>query len=121
MPTKPNRAGEQQNYVPPGNGDASGEYGDNATGSNKHFTAFAKPKKESRIKELDKNKLKQIGKYVNYYDKNKADKFESLYGNTYIGKNPTKLKNSYCILRSNFSGIDTSSEEETIRCFKNST
>lgn len=71
MPTKPNRAGEQQNYVPPGNGDASGEYGDNATGSNKHFTAFAKPKKESRIKELDKNKLKQIGKYVNYYDKNK--------------------------------------------------
>lgn len=74
MPTKPNRAGEQQNYVPPGNGDASGEYGDNATGSNKHFTAFAKPKKESRIKELDKNKLKQIGKYVNYYDKNKSNK-----------------------------------------------
>ena len=57
----------------------------------------------------------------NYYDKNKADKFNKLYGNTYIGKNPTKLKNSYCILRSNFSGIDTSSEEETIRCFKNST
>lgn len=74
MPTKPNRAGEQQNYVPPGNGDASGEYGDNATGSNKHFTAFAKPKKESRIKELDKNKLKQIGTYVNYYDKNKSNK-----------------------------------------------
>ena len=31
----------------------------------------------------------------NYYDKNKADKFEALYGKTYIGKNPTKLKNSY--------------------------
>lgn len=43
MPTKPNRAGQQQNYVPKGNGDASGEYGDNATGSNKHFTAFKKP------------------------------------------------------------------------------
>ena len=57
----------------------------------------------------------------NYYDKNKADKFENLYGNTYIGKNPTELRNSYCILRFNFSGIDTSSEEETIRCFKNST
>ena len=57
----------------------------------------------------------------NYYDKNKVDKFENLYGNTYIGKNPTKLKNSYCILRFNFSGIDTSTEEETIRCFKNST
>ena len=57
----------------------------------------------------------------NYYDKLKADKFETLYGNTYIGKNPTKLKNSYCILRFNFSGIDTSSEEATIKGFKNST
>lgn len=43
MPTKPNRAGQQQNYVPKGNGDASGEYGDNATGSNKHFTTFKQP------------------------------------------------------------------------------
>ena len=42
MPTKPNKAGEQQNYVPSGNGDASGEYGDNATGSNKHFINFSK-------------------------------------------------------------------------------
>ena len=57
----------------------------------------------------------------NYYDKNKADKFNELYGKTYIGKNPTNLKNSYCILRFNFSGIDTSSEETTIRGFKNST
>ena len=54
----------------------------------------------------------------NYYDKNKKDSFEKLYGNTYIGKNPTKLKNSYCILRFNFSGIDTSTEEATIRGFK---
>ena len=54
----------------------------------------------------------------NYYDKNKKESFEKLYGNTYIGKNPTKLKNSYCILRFNFSGIDTSTEEATIRGFK---
>ena len=54
----------------------------------------------------------------NYYDKNKIDSFEKLYGNTYIGKNTTKLKNSYCILRFNFSGIDTSTEETTIRGFK---
>ena len=46
MPTKPNRAGQQQNYVPAGNGDASGEYGDNATGSNIHFTNFKKPEGE---------------------------------------------------------------------------
>ena len=54
----------------------------------------------------------------NYYDKNKKESFEKLYGNTYIGKNTTKLKNSYCILRFNFSGIDTSTEEATIRGFK---
>ena len=54
----------------------------------------------------------------NYYDKNKIDSFEKLYGNMYIGKNTTKLKNSYCILRFNFSGIDTSTEEATIRGFK---
>ena len=28
MPTKRNKAGNQQNYVPAGHGDASGEYGD---------------------------------------------------------------------------------------------
>ena len=54
-----------------------------------------------------------------YYDKNQIDKFEKLYGKTYIGKNPTKSKNSYSILRFNFSGIDTSSEEATIKGFKN--
>ena len=54
----------------------------------------------------------------NYYDKNKIDSFEKLYGNTYIGKNPTKLKNSYCILRFNFSGINTENEETTMKGFK---
>ncbi len=55
----------------------------------------------------------------NYYDLKKANKFEKLYGNTYIGKNPTKLKNSYHILKFNFSGIDTTNEETTIKGFKN--
>ena len=54
----------------------------------------------------------------NYYDKNKKDSFEKLYGNTYIGKNTTKLKNSYCILRFNFSGINTENEETTMKGFK---
>ena len=53
----------------------------------------------------------------NYYDLKKVDKFEKLYGKTYIGKNPTKLKNTYYILKFNFSGIDTSTEETTIRGF----
>ena len=54
----------------------------------------------------------------NYYDLKKADKFEKLYGETYIGKNPTKLKNSYHILKFNFSGIDTTNEETTMKGFK---
>ena len=54
----------------------------------------------------------------NYYDINKKDKFEKLFRETYIGKNPSKLKNSYHILRFNFSGIDTESEEATILGFK---
>ena len=54
----------------------------------------------------------------NYYDINKKEKFQELFGETYIGKNPTKLKNSYYILRFNFSGIDTTNEETTIKGFK---
>ena len=53
-----------------------------------------------------------------YYDILKKDELETLFSNTYIGKNPTKLKNSYHILRFNFSGIDTSCIEETIKGFR---
>ena len=53
-----------------------------------------------------------------YYDKNKADKFEELFGKTYIGKNPTPNKNRYCILRFNFSGISTNTVEETMKGFR---
>ena len=54
-----------------------------------------------------------------YYDIKAKDKFEKLYKATYIGKNPTALKNSYHILKFNFSGIDTSTVEATIKGFKN--
>ena len=54
----------------------------------------------------------------NYYDIKKTGEFKELYKDTYIGKNPTKLKNSYHILRFNFSGIDTTDTETTIRGFK---
>ena len=53
-----------------------------------------------------------------YYDKNKTDKFEELFGKTYIGKNPTPNKNRYCILRFNFSGISTNTVEETMKGFR---
>ena len=55
----------------------------------------------------------------NYYDILKKDNFEKLFSETYIGKNPTKNKNSYHILKFNFSGIDTSSIEKTMQSFKN--
>ena len=54
----------------------------------------------------------------NYYDINKKDKFDSLFSNTYIGENPTSKKNSYYVLRFDFSGIDTSSFESTIKHFR---
>ena len=53
-----------------------------------------------------------------YYDKNKTDRFEELFGKKYIGKNPTENKNRYCILRFNFSGISTNTVEEAIQGFK---
>ena len=56
----------------------------------------------------------------NYYDILKKDKFNILFKDTYIGKNPTKNKNSYHILRFNFSGIDTSKIESTLNDFKDS-
>lgn len=99
MPQKRNHAGNMQNYVPAGNGDASGEYGDNATGSNVHFKTFKKPetnggettsttsqvqtnqqivnetpkeKKETRWNELSKKQKKEIGMYV-YSHRNMYD------------------------------------------------
>ena len=53
-----------------------------------------------------------------YYDVSKKEEFETLFANTYIGKNPTKSKNSYHILRFNFSGISTNTVEEAIKGFR---
>ena len=39
MPTKRNKAGQQQPYVPEGHGDASGEYAEHGTGSNQHYAS----------------------------------------------------------------------------------
>ena len=54
----------------------------------------------------------------NYYDVQKKDEFEKLFGETYIGKNPTSNKNSYYILKFDFSGIDANKAKETISKFK---
>ena len=54
----------------------------------------------------------------NYYDVNKKEKFDTLFGETYIGKNPTTSKNSYHILKFNFSGIGTDTGDSTLLGFK---
>lgn len=61
MPTKLNHAGNQQNYVPAGHGDASGEYGDNDTGSNIHiqFKKFEKPNKDIKV-DIKQNDGKEV-------------------------------------------------------------
>ena len=46
-----------------------------------------------------------------YYDLNEAKNFDQLFGNLYIGKHPTPERNSYAILKLDFSGLDTSGEE----------
>ena len=76
MPTKRNHGGNQQEYIPAGNGDASGEYADNATGSNVHFKSFKKPKKDSVNIKIDDNKsnerqnLKTVEDNYNFVEKN---------------------------------------------------
>ena len=72
MPTKPNRAGQQQNYVPQGNGDASGEYADEATGSNIHFTNFKKPDEDSPLntKKSHFTDVKESVEYISSYIEN---------------------------------------------------
>ena len=40
-----------------------------------------------------------------YYDVRTKDKFDSLFGDLYIGRHPTKDRNSYLVIKLNFSGI----------------
>lgn len=49
-----------------------------------------------------------------YYDVAHKDEFDALFGGLYIGKNPTKLRNSYPVLFMDFSGIDTDGGHDAI-------
>ena len=51
-----------------------------------------------------------------YYDIRFKDRFEELFGDLYIGQNPTENANKYFVMNFDFSGIDTSDVES----FKNS-
>jgi len=50
-----------------------------------------------------------------YYDILAKDKFDTLFGDTYIGQNPTPLRNSYPVLKFNFSMVRVQGTIENIR------
>ncbi len=55
-----------------------------------------------------------------YYDINSKDLFDSLFKDTYVYENPTKDKNSYYVLKFDFSGISENKDEEALtESFKN--
>ena len=56
-----------------------------------------------------------ISMLENYYDINKKDKFEELFGDLYIGKNPTKNKNRFLVWKISFAGVDAGHGEEELR------
>ena len=51
----------------------------------------------------------------NYYDLNKSDRFEQLFGKLAIGKNPTAEHNRYFVLKWDFSGVSPQGDGEEIR------
>ncbi len=61
---------------------------------------------------------------ANYYDINEKDNFQKLFGVTYIGNHETKERNSYHILKFNFTGLNADTketlEESFIRTIKDS-
>src|SRR5690348_7101327 len=55
-----------------------------------------------------------------YYDLNEAQRFEELFGHTWIGQNPTGNQNRYMILYLNFSSIEVSATLQQIEAnFRN--
>ena len=52
-----------------------------------------------------------------YYDILEKDKFESIFSKLYIGQHPTPGANAYRVLKMDFSGIDTQTEEATYKYF----
>jgi hypothetical protein len=54
-----------------------------------------------------------------YYDLHRKDRFSTLFGNLYIGKNPTPKQGTYAVMRFDFSGLDTDNHEAFKHSFLN--
>jgi len=78
--------------------------------SNESFNIFLRPRR------FGKSLFLSTLQY--YYDENSASQFEAIFNDTYIGKHPTPLKNSFRILFFEFSGIEV--ENRTIEQIKSS-
>ncbi|MFN0201614.1 MAG: AAA family ATPase, partial [Bacteroidia bacterium] len=52
-----------------------------------------------------------------YYGTQYKERFQKLFGEYYVGKNPTENANNYLVLTFDFSGIDTSTAENTYQGF----
>nr|VFK35773.1 MAG: Predicted AAA-ATPase [Candidatus Kentron sp. MB]VFK77572.1 MAG: Predicted AAA-ATPase [Candidatus Kentron sp. MB] len=50
----------------------------------------------------------------NYYDRNKADRFEALFGGLAIGQAPTEERNRYLVMKWDFSGVSPAGNTEEI-------
>ncbi|AEX84622.1 Protein of unknown function (DUF1703)/Predicted AAA-ATPase [Marinitoga piezophila KA3] len=87
------------------------EYIEKLENLDEKYIVFLRPRKFGKTLFLD-----TLGKY---YDINYKNKFEELFGDLYIGKNPTPLKNEYYILYMDFSGIQTENKDILIKSFKN--
>lgn len=47
----------------------------------------------------------------NYYDKNRREKFDALFGDLWIGQHPTEQRNSYAVMRLDFSKVSSNLDE----------
>ncbi|MBU3159839.1 ATP-binding protein [Clostridium frigoris] len=56
-----------------------------------------------------------ISMLENYYDINKKDKFKKLFGDLYIGKNPTEERSDFLVWKISFAGVDAGHGEENLR------
>ena len=68
---------------------------------------------EKYVPQYIKKGMKSCSTPAHYYDRNKADKFDVLFGCTSIGDNPTDEHNKYIVVRYDFSKMSMSKDNST--------
>jgi Predicted AAA-ATPase/PD-(D/E)XK nuclease superfamily len=74
-----------------------------------HFPAFLRPRRFG--------KSLFISMLQCYYGREYQNQFQTLFGDLYIGKNPTSLANQFFVLRFDFSGITTNNPQVVLKVF----